>query len=220
MQLRRRRLARRYLHGSGLEIGALHRPLPVPVTARVRYVDRMNVAGLRDHYPELAGERLVDVDVIDDGETLASQRDSSADFIIANHFIEHTEDPLGTLESHLRVVRHGGIVYLAVPDRHRTFDAERQPTPFEHLLHDHAQGPAWSRPQHFAEWARFVEKVPAAQVQSRAGVLLQQNYSIHFHVWSPEEFGDFLRQASERLPFAIEQLKRNGHEFIAILRRS
>jgi SAM-dependent methyltransferase len=101
----------------------------------VRYVDRLDLAALRRQYPELAREELVEVDVIDDGETLESQPDASADFIIANHFIEHAEDPLGTLASHLRVLRPGGILYLAVPDRRRTFDADRDPTSLEHIVH-------------------------------------------------------------------------------------
>ena len=42
----------------------------------VRYVDRMEVADLQKHYPELAGQELVDVDIVDDGETLLSQADS------------------------------------------------------------------------------------------------------------------------------------------------
>jgi SAM-dependent methyltransferase len=217
---RRRRLARRYLRGSGLEIGALQRPLDVPARASVRYVDRMDTEHLREHYPDLSAETLVDVDLIDDGETLGTQPDASADFIIANHFIEHTEDPLGTLENHLRVLRPGGILYLAVPDRRLTFDAARPPTPLEHLIRDHAQGPRGSRTQHQEEWARLVDKVPPSEVEARVAALEETDYSIHFHVWSPPEFLAFLEYARERTPFLIEEAQANGHEFIAILRRT
>ncbi len=218
--VRRRRLANRYLRGEGLEIGALHRPLPVPAEATVRYVDRMDVAGLREHYPDLAAE-LVAVDVVDDGETLASQPDASADFVIANHFIEHTEDPLGTLANHLRVLRPGGILYLAVPDRRRTFDAERPPTPLQHLVEDHERGPAASRARHQEEWASMVEHVAPAEVPARVAELERTDYSIHFHVWAPDEFHELLEHARfvERLPFRVEELRSNHREFIAILRK-
>ncbi len=218
----RRELATRYLHGSGLEIGALHRPLPLPPDATVRYVDRMDCAGLRSHYPELAAEPLVEVDIVDDGETLSSQPDSSVDFVIANHFIEHTQDPLGTLTNHLRVLRPEGIHYLAVPHRRRTFDADRPPTPLEHIVRDHRESPGWSRPIHQEEWARLVDKTPAAEVPARVQELEQSDYSIHFHVWTPREFRALLEYARTelRLPFAIETLRPNGHEFIAILRRA
>jgi predicted SAM-dependent methyltransferase len=221
-ELNRWRLARRYLHGQGLEIGALHCPLRVPSNVSVRYVDRMDVAALESHYPELSGQKLVEVDVIDDGERLDSQPDGSVDFVIANHFIEHAEDPLGALENHLRVLRPGGIVYLAVPDRRRTFDADRRPTPLEHIVEDHQGGPALSRTTHQEEWAQLVEKVPVQEVQARARALEEENYSIHFHVWTPDEFSALLEHArrEEKLPFEIEEVQGNGHEFIVILRRT
>jgi SAM-dependent methyltransferase len=218
----RRRLAKHYLRGSGLEIGALHCPLSLPASATVRYVDRMDCAGLREHYPELSKETLVDVDIVDDGEKLSTRPDASADFIIANHFIEHTQDPLGTLSNHLRVLRPRGILYLAVPDRRRTFDSDRPPTPLDHVVRDHREGPAWSRPIHQEEWARLVDKVPISEVPARVRALEQSDYSIHYHVWTPSEFTALLEHArrEQRLPFGIEKLQGNGHEFIAILRRA
>jgi SAM-dependent methyltransferase len=214
------RIAKRYLQGSGLEIGALHRPLRLPTGATARYVDRMDCDSLREHYPELSKYSLVNVDVIDDGETLGTQPDCSADFIIANHFIEHTEDPLGTLANHLRVLKPGGILYLAVPDRRRTFDSDRPPTPLEHVIQDHREGPAWSRPNHLEEWARLVDKVPTTEIPARVRALDESNYSIHFHVWTPAEFTTVLEHArDDGLAFEIEKLQSNDHEFIAILRR-
>ena len=39
------------------------------------------------------------VDVVDDGETLATVAGGDRqDFIVANHFLEHTENPIGTIE--------------------------------------------------------------------------------------------------------------------------
>jgi hypothetical protein len=55
-------IARRFIQGSGIEIGALHNPLRMPRGAQVRYVDRMPVAELRRQYPELEGEELVEVE--------------------------------------------------------------------------------------------------------------------------------------------------------------
>src|SRR5262249_12311071 len=68
MLAKRRELSRRYVIGTGVEIGALHCPLWTSPRACVRYVDRFNVSGLRQHYPELAIHELVEVDIIDDGE--------------------------------------------------------------------------------------------------------------------------------------------------------
>jgi predicted SAM-dependent methyltransferase len=216
----RRRLAEQYVHGEGIEIGALHQPLVLPQRAQVRYVDRYDVDGLRRHYPELAALPLVAVDVIDDGETLASLPDGGVDFVIANHFIEHTQSPLATLRNHLRVLRPGGVLYLAVPDKRHTFDIDREVTPLAHVLRDLEEGPEWSRARHFEDWAQHVDHAP--DVAAHAARLMEDDYSIHFHVWTPDAFTELLEHARDELalPFAIEQLQPNQHEFIAILRRS
>lgn len=215
----RRRLAYAYLRGEGIEIGALHRPLGVPGAATVRYVDREDVDGLRRHYPELAGLPLVPVDIVDDGEALSTLGDASLDFVIANHFIEHTQSPLTTLVNLLRVLRPGGVLYLAVPDKRHTFDVNRDVTPLDHLLRDLEEGPAWSRAAHFQEWSRRVDG--AEDVDAHAKKLMAENYSIHFHVWTPGAFTELLEHAHDelRLPFAIAELEPNQHEFIAVLRR-
>jgi SAM-dependent methyltransferase len=218
----RRRLASRYLRGDGLEIGALQMPLRLPRGARARYVDRMGVADLRAHYPELDPYELVEPDLIDDGETLASQPDASADFIVVNHLIEHCQDPIGTLLSHARVLREGGILYLAAPDRRRTrFDRDRTETSLEHLLRDHEQGPSWSRSTHYGEWARLAIDVPSAEVERRAAELEAQGYSIHFHTFTLTSFLGLLLHCRETygLPLEVLAAETNDHEFIVIARR-
>ena len=218
MDRTRLRVSRGLLQGHGLEIGALHWPLPVPRGATVSYVDRFDVDGLRAHYPELADKPLVAVDVIDDGETLATQADASQDFIIANHFLEHTEDPIRTIENHLRVLRPGGHLYLAVPMKDATFDAQRTVTPLAHLLSDHADGPERSRRLHYEEWARQVDKVPEGELDAKVAELLEQNYSIHFHVWDEPAFLAFIDHLQNELglPMRTVRTQRNRHELIVI----
>jgi SAM-dependent methyltransferase len=214
-------LAARYLRGTGIEIGALHNPLSTPPGATVRYVDRMTVSDLRKQYPELNGLPLVEVDLIDDGERLESIPDESLDFVIANHFLEHCEDPLRALASFSRVLRIGGRVYLAVPDKRKTFDVDRPVTSLDHLLRDHAEGPEVSRRSHFEEWARLVDRVDPAAVESHAEELMAKNYSIHYHVWTQAELLELLASLRRKLglPFDVETLVRNEHEHIAILEK-
>jgi predicted SAM-dependent methyltransferase len=215
-------LAGRWLtSGSGIEIGALHQPLRVPAGASVRYVDRKTVSELRAHYPELAEYELGEPDIIDDGERLAALPDASEDFVIANHFLEHSEDPISALSNAFRVLRHDGVVYLAVPDKRRTFDEERPLTTLAHVERDHREGPSWSRAGHFEEWARLVDH--AENVRERAQVLMDMDYSIHFHVWTGESFKSFLehcRATHPELSFEVVEFVENHHEFIAILRKT
>ncbi len=216
------RLARRFLHGEGLEIGALHLPLPMPRGAHARYVDRMDEDALVREYPELEGHDLVHVDVIDDGERLATVADASVDFVVANHFLEHTEDPIGTLAQHTRVLRPGGVLFLANPDPRRTFDEDRPLTTIEHLASDHREGPAVSRDGHYEEWVRVVERAPEAEVAARAAELRDASYSIHFHVWTPAVFAELVRHCAheEGIPLELEALVPVRHEFITVLRKA
>ncbi len=219
----RTQIAARYLRGKGIEIGALHSPLKVSSQAKVRYVDRMSVADLRMQYPELQHKPLVEVDIIDDGETLKTIEDNSQDFAIANHLIEHCQDPISTLQTYVRVVKPDGIIYLAVPDKRYTFDVDRPVTPLEHLIRDYKEGPEESKLAHFEEYVRMVDRVPAKTLSDRlTDLVVNLDYSIHFHVWTPEAFTEFLHYCQQEFAgaFAIELMQSNQSEFIAILRKT
>ena len=170
-----------------------------PPHARSRYVDRMSVDDLRREYPELADWDLTEVDVVDDGELLATIPEEIQDFIVANHFLEHIRGPDRHDRTHLGKLKPGGVLFYAVPDKRYTFDFRRPVTPLEHMVADHEQGPERSRrrtlrrvvppgrsttrrPGHarseaFEEWV-------AAEARELEGA----KYSIHMHVWTQAEF--------------------------------
>jgi SAM-dependent methyltransferase len=222
----RRCLAHDVIAGEGIEIGALHSPFPVPRNATVHYVDHLSTEELRAEYPELAEQPLVDVELIVDGETLATVADASQDFVIASHFLEHCEDPIGTLKAHLRVLRPRGTLLLALPDRRQGIDSNRQPTRVEHIVTDHENGPAVSRSQHYCDWAQLVDlplgNIPADQVGDHATSLEERRYSIHFHCWTDDEFGAQLRSIIKRyeLPVEITRERTNHHEYLVVLTRT
>src|SRR6516225_9593739 len=105
--LQRRSLVRAYIRGRGIEVGARHRPLKVPTQARVTYVDRLWVPGLQQLHPELATRKLAKVGMVDDIEKLTRFSDESQDFVIANHILEHCQNPIGALLNFLRVLKRG-----------------------------------------------------------------------------------------------------------------
>lgn len=228
----RAQFAAHFLQGEGLEIGALHQPLTVPPQAKVHYVDRMTSPELRREYPELSGWDLTEVDVVDDGETLATVAAESQDFIIANHFLEHTENPIGTIETHLSKLKPGGILFYAVPDKRYTFDFRRPVTPIEHMIADYENGPEGSRREHYDEWCRLVideessgnsEQAASEEwVAKRARELEDAKYSIHMHVWTQAEFLQLILAMRERFggAFDIEAAGRVAIEFVVILRKA
>jgi hypothetical protein len=228
----RSQFAARFLSGQGIEIGPLHLPLKLPPGATATYVDRMTVEDLRREYPELTDWDLTPVDIVDNGETLEAISDASQDFLVANHFLEHCEDPIGTIEVHLRKLRPGGILFYAVPDKRYTFDFRRPLTPLEHMVEDHERGPKRSRSAHYEEWTRLVSEDPAVErapedtepeqwLQERAQEIEGAGYSIHMHVWTQAEFLRLLLHCREHFAdsFDIEAAARQGLEFVAVLRK-
>ncbi len=218
---KRKRMACKWLQGKGLEIGALDRPVTMPPGIAVTYVDRMCNADLLQHYPELAGKTLVPVGLVDDGEVLASVEDASQDFLIANHLLEHCENPIGTVRAWLRVLKDGGIAYIAVPDKRFTFDYRRATTAWEHVLNDFRDGAASSREEHYRDWAKNVMGVKTPEIEAAVLRLMNRHYSIHFHNWSAKSLAYFFEACRTELgfSFAVGAFVRNVTEVIVILKK-
>ena len=218
---KRTSLAKRYLRGHGIEIGALHLPLNVPYCARVKYVDRLSVRELRLQYPELKEFPLVKVDIIDDGERLKKIDSESQDFVIANHFLEHCENPIGAIESFLRVLKKNGILYLAIPDKRFTFDIDRPVTKLEHLLKDYTEGLECSHSEHFNEWRSLVDKKFRNDPKRQIEILINEKYSIHFHVWTYLELLELIVYLKQKLNFGFEvqEFIFTGSECIFIMKK-
>lgn len=175
------------LRGDGLELGALHRPLEKHDAMNVRYVDRLAVPELRLQYPELNQLPLVEPDILDDAAELSTVADESQDFVIAAHLIEHLRNPLEGLRNWWRVLRPGGLLYLIVPDKRFTFDRERVRTTLEHLILDYER-PSLARDfEHFLDYARWVGKFSGEAALEEARSLAERDYSIHFHVFMPQD---------------------------------
>ena len=218
----RKELSARFLRGAGLEIGALQRRLEVPADCSVTYVDRMPLTGLRAHYPELHDQPVQEPDLIDDGETLATVGNGTQDFVIANHFLEHCENPIQTIVNLTRVLKEGGIVYMAVPDKRFTFDIDRPITPYLVLAETYRQGRRRDREELYAEWAARVQHASPPDVSAVARKLLDEKYSIHFNVWALPDLLEFLARskADFGLPFTLEWVVCSDNEVILILMKT
>jgi SAM-dependent methyltransferase len=117
--------------GGGLEIGALHHPIVRRPDANVLYVDHADTASLRAKY---AGDadvtEMVDVDVVWGDQPLADALGPRApvDWVVASHVIEHVPNIVGWFDELAAVLRDGGIVSLAIPDKRYCFDIRRRET--------------------------------------------------------------------------------------------
>jgi predicted SAM-dependent methyltransferase len=209
-------LAFRYLRGDGIEIGALNHPQRLPAGARARYVDHADQAGLEQAYPW--HDWLQAPDVVDEAERLASVGDESVDFVVANHVLEHVEDPVTALQTFLRVLRPGGILFITLPDPRHSFDGRRERTTVDHVLRDHRDGPETSRQQHYEEWAHIVEGLTDPQdIERRTAEFAREETRNHFHVWEPDAFLELLFALD--LPIAIEATQVTEPEFAVVARK-
>jgi hypothetical protein len=67
-----------------------------------------------------------------------------------------------------------------------------------------------------------VDKVAEDEVDAHATKLLEDEYSIHFHVWTQAESLELLSLARIELglDFDVEVAIRNGHEKVFVLRKA
>lgn len=210
-----------------MEIGAFASPLTLPEGALALYVDKYSAEDIGKPFT-ICGLTLADFgvdasaivvpDIVDDGETLAKVGDYTQDFVVANHVLEHFEDPLKGFKNMLRVLRHGGILYLSLPEIRHSFDRVRAPTPFAHLLRDYEEGPAWSRATAYREFAeifaaqgmdkglfpRASGAALEAMVAQQAVELEQADFSIHFHAWTMDGMQEMFLRAKQRFALAFE----------------
>jgi predicted SAM-dependent methyltransferase len=212
-----------FLRGSGIEIGALHMPLPLPPHAKVRYVDYLNVEGLRKHYPELIRLPLVNVDIVDNGERLTKVKQGSTDFIVANHFLEHCQDPIGTLITFYKKLRPDGVMYMCIPNKLYTFDMDRTVTTYDHLLEEHKVSPSTQfYLDHCREIAEHTEKLTTeAAIEECIQCLVEAKYSIHYHVWTQHALSEFFHKAAQdfSLKISVDAVIKNHQELICIIRK-
>src|SRR5882757_6716858 len=110
------------LSGSGLEIGALHEPAPLPDSCRVHYVDAMTRAEAQVFFPEVDHARLVEPDTICNlDRDVLPFAEASQDFVVLSHVIEHVANPTRVIGEIFRVLRPAGRALIAAPDKRFTF---------------------------------------------------------------------------------------------------
>lgn len=210
------------LHGRGLEIGALHRPLPTHPGMTMTYLDRADLEALRRASPELDAP-MASVQIVDDAEELKTVGDASFDFVVAAHVIEHMRNPIGALKHWVRAVVPGGFVYLIVPDKRQTFDRPRVRTLLEHLILDYQEPSAARDFEHYLEYAVHVQHSYGVWAVDEARRLLAEDYSLHYHTFLPRDMVALVKWMDDNVtPVAIADgpvMSPGADEFHLLLQR-
>lgn len=150
MQFQHSRLATQLLTGlKGIEIGgSAHNPFGLDTKNVDRYGE-MDTVYKKDEIA-LCGYALP-VDVVANGDDLPFD-DSSVDFVISSHVLEHFYDPIKALEEWYRVTRDGGYIYAIIPHKDRTFDSDRPRTTLDELLERHTSANHPTVDTHHSVW--------------------------------------------------------------------
>ena len=188
----RKTLAYKFIRWEGIEIGWLINPTLVDKTqATVKYVDYLTEDELKVNYNEIKDQNFQEIDYICMADNLNLIADNSQDFVIWNHLFEHLNNPIKALLEWNRVLKKGWLIYMAIPDKRRTFDVNRERTVLDHIVLDY-MSPSIER-----DWAHYLEYAwigtsESHQINIEAKRLLDTNYSIHYHVFIEQDIQDII----------------------------
>lgn len=117
----------------GLEIGPSLRPVVAKREGfQVEIVDHLSKEELTEKYAAMGLDTsaIEEVDYIWDGRSYCELTGKSSyyDYIVASHVIEHTPDLIAFLKDCSAMLKEGGILSLAVPDKRYTLDHFRTVT--------------------------------------------------------------------------------------------
>lgn len=219
----------------------MHKPLPVQPSVKVRYVDVLTKPEALQRFPNLNPSHLVTPDIIEDGFTLSSVPERSEDFLIANHVLEHSPNPLQALKNWSRVLRPGGVLFVTVPVAEKCFDRGRLETPIDHMIEDYRlfhelqfdhQFRERNRP-HYEEWvrislpniAREENREPPlrspGEIADEVEQLVQSHPDIHFHTFSRSSYEALLAAFGKVVQPSMQmaEIVDLGGEVIGVLRK-
>jgi len=206
----------------GVEIGPLNKPTVRKDEGAILYVDYTDTDSLRAKYeedPTVNTEEIVEIDAVWGAQTLAEcighQR---VDYVVSSHVVEHVPDLIAGLEEIESILKPGGSLRLAVPDRRFTFDYLRREsrlcdivnayllksrTPLPIAILDYFlsvrrvdQQAAWN-----GKLPAELPRVPGHDLKGGMGVATDQikngtYHNIHCWVFTPRSFAELFAEAA------------------------
>ena len=197
----------------------------LPVTwGQSTYIDHATTEELREKYAKDSNvdtSKIVDVDYVWGEKDLVelTQTKQPFDYLIASHVIEHVPDLIGWLDEIRSILKPGGILSLAIPDKRQCFDYKRQTTElcdaFEAYLHRnkkpsprqifdhvasvvHFQG-AYTWGEKIDETSEFTHyhTLKDAQAVTKAAFESGAYHDVHCWVFTPNSFFKVLGELAE-----------------------
>jgi SAM-dependent methyltransferase len=177
------------LKGRGVEIGPGLNPHILPSEGvDVSYVESASAEEWVRNYKKTDKPTITEQNnlwskyIVADAQMLSSLPDGSLDFIYSNHVFEHLMNPVGVLENWRRKLTTSGVIVGVVPDCRYTFDLRQSPSTVDAWLRQRSCG-IWSvGREQYEQWCRYTAPYNTPEN------LIERNYSIHVHFYTPETF--------------------------------
>jgi 2-polyprenyl-3-methyl-5-hydroxy-6-metoxy-1,4-benzoquinol methylase len=231
------------MNSYGLEIGPSFRPIaPKKEGYKVKVIDYTSEKVLRKKYGEhgIDISEIEEVDYIWNGENFKDLMGRCVfDWILASHVLEHVPDLISFLKNCEDVLKPGGIINLAIPDKNYCFDHNRQYSALSRIIDIHESKCkiqtvgaaaeyfltvckkngiiAWdSKTVGKLENVHTLEDALHAISQTREGVYLD----IHNWVFEPNSFNDIIQKLKllKYINLEIKEISATvGHEFFVTL---
>jgi len=157
-------------------------------------------------------------DYLTDATNLNFAKDSSVDFVVSSHLLEHISNPIKAILEWKRVLKKGGIIYSAVPNKKYTFDHKRKRTLLSHLINDYNLKITIKDTTHIKEFIEKYDPDMGIQTKKELKDFIQENpmTNIHHHVWIKQD----LKELFEYLNLEILFLKNRGNTIHIIGRKN
>lgn len=131
---------------TGVEIGALASPIVRREDGEIFYIDHTDTETLRALHKDeshIDPSRIVDVDMVWGEMTLQDciGADRKVDYVVNSHVVEHVPDLITWLQEIHSILKPGGHLRMAVPDRRFTFDFLRRESALEDVLDAYIRRP-------------------------------------------------------------------------------
>ncbi len=165
----------RFCRGKGIEIGSCGRHL-------------VKGSMLVDCITDYSHTIPYHVDYIADAHSLPQIPSGSMDYVCASHVLEHLTNPIRAILEWLRILKPGGILWLKIPDKEKTFDRPRKRTTLAHLIEDFKNNPKADDPAHIDDHNMNTD--PPRD---------QRHPYVHNHVWIPDDILELFGYINEKL---------------------
>ncbi len=234
---------------TGIEIGPLTAPLVSKDDGTIFYVDHADTETLRRKYelaPDTDPAQIVPVDMVWGQRTLQECLgvDCKIDYVVNAHVVEHVPDLVTWLAEIHSVLKPGGWLRMAIPDRRYTFDFLRAESTLLDALDAYVRKPRAPSPRvildHFLHYADIdVEKAwqgklardrihpahtPEFAIETAERFFRSGDYQdVHCWVFTPRTFAELCLELVrlELLSFTCDALyptEKRDIEFIVSMR--